>query len=70
MAVKVGQKVTYHSEHGPWTGWVTDYQAGRDGGDYTVKGFTNEAASDAGEGDTFSRHAVVGDEQGAFTTHA
>lgn len=59
-AVAVGAKVTYHSENGDWVAWVVEYAAGRDAGDYTVAGFTNA-------GSLFTRHSVVGKEQGAFT---
>lgn len=67
MAVEVGHRVTYHSEHGDLTAWVTDYEPGRDQGDYRIAGFNNAAAEAAGQGPTFARWSVVGDEQGAFS---
>ncbi len=63
----VHRKVVYHSEHGDYTGWVTDYQAGRDQGDHHIAGFTNAAGKEAGDGDTFTAWSVDGTEQGAFT---
>ena len=68
-AVPVGTKVTYHSEHGDWVGFVTDYEPGRADGDYYLCGFTNELGQAKGTGVTFSRWSVDGTEQGAFTPH-
>lgn len=68
-AIKVGAHGLYHSEHGDWPAVVTDYEAGRDQGDYRVGGFVNAAGAEAGTGPTFDRWTVVGDEQGAFTPH-
>lgn len=68
-AVTVGHKGIHHSEHGDVPCWVVEYDEGREGGDYLIAGFWNEAGRTAGGGDTFSRRSVVGSEQGAFTPH-
>lgn len=62
----VGKRATYHSEHGPLICWVTDYEAGRDGGDHHVAGWNN-SKSKVGQADYFSAWTVVGSQQGAIT---
>lgn len=61
-----GKKGTFHTEHGDVPCWVVEYEAGRDGGDHLVGGFSLDAMRET-SGDTFLRWSVVGDEEGAFT---
>lgn len=63
----VRKKGTYHSQWGPLVAWVTDYEAGRDGGDHRVAGFTNTAAQAAGQGPTFDRWTIIGHDEGEFS---
>lgn len=66
-AVKVGEAVIYHSEHGDVPAVVVEYVEGRESGDYRIGGFWNTAGKDAGQGDVFNVRSVVGGEQGAFS---
>lgn len=65
--VTPGKRGTYHSEHGDVPCWVIEYEAGRDGGDHHVGGFTSAAQHNAGQGDVFRVWTTVGDKQGEFT---
>lgn len=69
-AIAVGTPVKFHSENGPLSAEVVEYEEGRPSGDYylLVKA-TSKSQENAqyGNGPVFNVWSVFGEEQGAFS---